>query len=181
LVQVAHAHVEHCTTEDVDVRVAGAVDRAEDRRHHRGRHPRRPQALVRVAQRDVDKIEAFRPGRLLHPSSGSGSMTTSTSPGSTRAPFGTRISVTTPRASAGIEFISFITSMMQTVLSASTCFPTSTNGSAPVAGARWTVPTIGDRTGTPPAGNTGSPAGQPGAIPPPGDPAGPATTAHRPR
>ena len=59
LVQVAHADVEHRAAEDVDVGVAGAVDRAEDRRHHRGRHARRPQALVRVAQRDVDEVEAL--------------------------------------------------------------------------------------------------------------------------
>jgi hypothetical protein len=60
LVQVTHADVEDGAAEDVDVRVAGPVDRVDDRRHHRRRHPRRPQALVCVAERDVDEIEAPR-------------------------------------------------------------------------------------------------------------------------
>jgi hypothetical protein len=57
-VQIAHADVEDRAAEDVDVRVPYAVDCAQDGRHHRCGHPRRPQALVRIAQRDVDEIES---------------------------------------------------------------------------------------------------------------------------
>ena len=57
LVQIAHAHVEHRAAENVDERIADAVDRVDDRRHHRRGHPSRPQALMRVAQRHVDEAE----------------------------------------------------------------------------------------------------------------------------
>ena len=57
LLQVADAHVEHRAAQDIDERIADAVDRCDDRRHHRGGHARRPQALVRVAQRHVDEAE----------------------------------------------------------------------------------------------------------------------------
>ena len=65
----------------------------------------------------------------------SGSMTTSGCPSWTAWLSATRIWRTVPRTLAGIEFMSFITSMMQTTLSASTCWPTSTNGVAPGVGA----------------------------------------------
>jgi len=44
--------------------------------------------------------------------------------------------MTVPHAPAGIEFISFMTSMMHTVVSGSTAWPTSMNGRAPGSGAR---------------------------------------------
>jgi hypothetical protein len=55
LVQVAHAHVEYRTAQDIDVRIADLVDSRQDRRHHRSGHARGPQTLMRVAQRNVDE------------------------------------------------------------------------------------------------------------------------------
>ena len=57
-------------------------------------------------------------------------------PYSTGCAFSTWISAIVPAMPAGIEFIIFITSMMQTIVSGSTRVPTSTNGAAPGAGAR---------------------------------------------
>ena len=58
------------------------------------------------------------------------------SPYSTSSPFSAHTSTTVPETPAGTEFIIFITSMMQTVLSGSIRAPTSTNGAAPGASAR---------------------------------------------
>ena len=68
LVEEAHGNVEHRATQDIDVLVADAIERAQDGRHHRGGHPRRPQALMAVAERDVDETEAARDGlrKLAH-------------------------------------------------------------------------------------------------------------------
>ena len=55
LAQVAHADVEHRAADEIDGLETGAVEHRRDFRHHGGRHARRPQALVRVAQRDVDE------------------------------------------------------------------------------------------------------------------------------
>ncbi len=57
-------------------------------------------------------------------------------PYSTSSPFSTQISAIVPATPACTEFIIFITSMMQTIVSGSTLEPTSTNGAAPGAGAR---------------------------------------------
>ena len=56
--------------------------------------------------------------------------------GRTAAALRTKISRTTPRTPASIEFMSFMTSMMHRVVSGSTDCPTSTNGGSPGAGAR---------------------------------------------
>src|SRR5439155_11717100 len=48
LMQITYADVEHGAAEDVDERVTGSINRAEDRSHHRGGHARRPQALMCV-------------------------------------------------------------------------------------------------------------------------------------
>ena len=55
LAQIAHADVEYGAADEVDRLKAGAIESRRDVGHHRGGHARRPQALVRVAQRHVDK------------------------------------------------------------------------------------------------------------------------------
>src|SRR5262249_42266841 len=57
-------------------------------------------------------------------------------PNSTSWAFSTRMSTMRPRHPVVIEFISFMTSMMQTTSSGPTSPPTSTNGGAPGRGAR---------------------------------------------
>src|SRR6185437_15788219 len=83
-----------------------------------------------------DEDPAQRTPRRHHCVAREGSMTISGASVSTGAPFSTNICATTPRAPAGIEFISFITSMLHTVVSGSTACPTSTKGAAPGSGDR---------------------------------------------
>ena len=54
----ANAYVKDRAAHYVQVFIAGLVQRAKDGRHHRGRHARRPQALVAVTQRDIDQSKA---------------------------------------------------------------------------------------------------------------------------
>src|SRR5215831_15731907 len=70
------------------------------------------------------------------PFHGSGSISTRVWPNSTSAAFSAQMRATRPRRPARTLFISFITSMMQTVSSGSTTLPTSTKGGASGAGAR---------------------------------------------
>src|SRR5581483_10371810 len=57
LAQVTHAHVEHRAADEIDGLEAGAIEARCDIGHHRRRHARRPQALMRVAQRDIDELD----------------------------------------------------------------------------------------------------------------------------
>ena len=57
-------------------------------------------------------------------------------PYSTSSAFAGTISAIVPDTPAGTEFIIFMTSMMHTIVSGSTCAPTSTNGGLPGASAR---------------------------------------------
>jgi hypothetical protein len=83
---------------------------------------------VRVAQRDVDEAH-----RLLHASA---RIAMSGWPASTICAFSTRTASTTPCTPALTEFMSFITSMMHTIVSGATRVPASTNGGAPGCGER---------------------------------------------
>src|SRR5581483_12109743 len=65
-----------------------------------------------------------------------GSTRNSGSPYSTSCEFSAITSATVPDTPAGTEFIIFMTSMMQTIVSGSTRLPTSTNGGFPGASAR---------------------------------------------
>ena len=53
--QEAHLYIEYGATEDVDVLIADCVDSREYRRHCRCGHASRPQALMGVAQSDVNQ------------------------------------------------------------------------------------------------------------------------------
>ncbi len=55
--QVAHTDVEHGAADQIDGFKSGAVEPRGEVGHHRGRHARRPKALVRVAQRHVDQAD----------------------------------------------------------------------------------------------------------------------------
>jgi hypothetical protein len=55
LPQIAHADIEHGAADEIDGFEAGAIEPRRNISHHRSRHARRPQALVRVAQRNVDE------------------------------------------------------------------------------------------------------------------------------
>jgi hypothetical protein len=57
LAEIAHADVEHRAADEIDRLEAGAVEPRRQFRHHRGGHPGRPQALMRVAQRHVDELD----------------------------------------------------------------------------------------------------------------------------
>ena len=57
-------------------------------------------------------------------------------PYSTGSPLATQTSAIVPATPACTEFIIFITSMMQTIVSGSTAEPTSTKGGSPGAGER---------------------------------------------
>src|SRR5262249_30717944 len=101
------------------------VERRRDREDVGCREPgRAPEALVAVARRRVDEVDHAASTRK------------SGWPYSIGAAFSTWISAIVPAIPAVTEFIIFITSMMQTIVSGSTREPTSTNGGSPGAGAR---------------------------------------------
>src|SRR2546425_2402150 len=99
------------------------------RAHRDGLQPELP-AGADDANRDLTTVGDEN---ALH---GTGSITSSVAPNSTNAALSTQISATRPRHPALMEFMSFMTSRMQTVSSSSTRLPTSTKGGAPGAGAR---------------------------------------------
>jgi hypothetical protein len=59
LAQIADADVEHGAADEIDGFEAGTVQPRRDVGHHRRGHARRPQALMRIAQRHVDKLYGF--------------------------------------------------------------------------------------------------------------------------
>ena len=66
LPQVAHADIEHRATDEIDRLEPGPVQSRSDIPHHGSRHPRRPQALMGIAQRHVDQPDgASHGGDLL--------------------------------------------------------------------------------------------------------------------
>src|SRR5262245_27131345 len=110
-------------------------------------HRHRLQAQLTAGPDDANRdLATVGDEDTLH---GAGSITRSVDPNSTSVAFSTQISATRPRHPALMEFISFMTSRMQTVSSSSTMLPTSTNGGCPGAGARYDVPTIGALISTP--------------------------------
>ena len=75
------------------------------------------------------------------------------------------MAVTTPATPADTRFMSFISSTMQTTVSASTRAPTSTNGGWPGAGERQKMPGDGASTGSPAVGGgPGTPMPEPGVA-----------------
>src|SRR6185369_10517770 len=59
LTQVAYADVENGSADQVDGLEAGAVEARRQFGHHRCRHARGPQALVRIAQGHVYELDGF--------------------------------------------------------------------------------------------------------------------------
>src|SRR5581483_11296784 len=121
---------------DGHVRARREVERMEADRLHRRRNCKdlaggeaggAPEALVAVARRRVDDLD-----RPRH----AGSTRKRGWPYSTSCAFSTWTSAIVPTTPAGTEFIIFMTSMMQTIVSSSTRAPTSTKGGSPGAGAR---------------------------------------------
>src|SRR5262249_61638113 len=106
------------------VGVGGRVDgdRLDAELPARAGDPQRDLAAVR----DQDLLE--------HAQSSAGSRYISTCSNSTRSPFSTTISATTPPSEAATSFMSFIASTMHTVSPAPTVVPTSTKAFAPGEG-----------------------------------------------
>ena len=82
-----------------------------------------------IDESDLDELRIETDGLSLHVLRGG-------APYSTGSPLSTYTSAIVPATPAWTEFIIFITSMMQTIVSGSTREPTSTNGASPGAGAR---------------------------------------------
>ncbi len=103
----------------VAIHLGGADDRLKSEAAARGHDP----------DRDLAAVGDEHP---LH----AGRTRNSGAPYSARTAFSWHTSTTVPETPAGIEFIIFITSMMQTIVSGSTVLPTSTNGGLPGPSAR---------------------------------------------
>ena len=111
-----------CVLEVKSSRVeADAVDRRCDREDVRSRQAgRAPEALVAVARRRVDDLDRPAAGCDAHRSARRGR---AAAPCSTSTAFSAQTSTIVPATPAGIEFIIFMTSIRQTIVSGSTRAP----------------------------------------------------------